>query len=339
MQHLEPAEAPPLAETLDRLNELGEVEAEGTFFSARLCPLPSAFGGKLDPHADDRLDPEGGRALLNDAEFVRHLKHQHHPQAHELSVEGEVDEFLILVAVADEERVGIFEIGESRHQFGFASDFESVMKATAISGDLFRDLLLLVHLDREDAAIGAAVFQIADGLGEAVIEFLDAALEDAGKTKEQRRTDPAGIEFVEQLRDANRMGRARGAIGEVDDDLTPARNGIISGSPVIDAVGLGGLFDRPGILGSLRFRFLRRGGRLLGAGSGGTGGIRRAALTHFGWVSRRTGLQRKQKVTTDKAEQSQTTARPASGVSGKYRHISHPFPFPNGSFPCRRGKA
>jgi len=137
---------------------------------------------------------------------VRHLQHHDDTQPHELAVESQVDELLVLVAVADKERVRVLQIGERGNELGFAPDFKTIVKASPVGGNLLCHLLLLIHLDGKNPPIHAAILKIGDGLGETVVEFLDASLKDAGKSQEKRRPDPAGIELVEDLRDTHRVG-------------------------------------------------------------------------------------------------------------------------------------
>ena len=96
-------------------------------------------------------------------------------QAHLLGVQGEVDELLVLVAVADEVGLGVVHVGEGGDQLRLASRPRGRSGSCSPNcGDLLDDLPLLVDLDRIDAAVLAAVAGVLDGLAERFVEFRDA---------------------------------------------------------------------------------------------------------------------------------------------------------------------
>ena len=74
-----------------------------------------------------------------------------------LGLQGQVDELVVLVAVADEEGLGVVQVREGRDELRLAPGLQAVVVALAELRDLLDDLLLLVDLDRVDAPVGAAV--------------------------------------------------------------------------------------------------------------------------------------------------------------------------------------
>ena len=62
-------------------------------------------------------------------------------QAHLLGVQGEVDELLVLVAVADEEASGSCRWARAAISSGLAPGLQAVVVALAERGDLLDDLL------------------------------------------------------------------------------------------------------------------------------------------------------------------------------------------------------
>ena len=79
------------------------------------------------------------------------------------------------------------------------ADFEAVVERPAGVEDLFDDFAKLVDLDREDAAVVAAVVVLGDGAVERVVQRLDAVPQQILKTDEQRRVE------VQRLRLAKRV--------------------------------------------------------------------------------------------------------------------------------------
>ena len=71
-------------------------------------------------------------------------------------MEAEVDELLVLVAVADQAGLAGLHHGHGGDQLGLAAGLQAVVVTAAELGDLLDDLLLLVDLDREDALVLAA---------------------------------------------------------------------------------------------------------------------------------------------------------------------------------------
>jgi hypothetical protein len=84
---------------------------------------------------------------VDERHFAGHLHHQHGLQAHAAGVEGEVDELRVLVAVADDERLGVVHVRERGDELGLAAGLEAVVVPPAEARDLVDHLLLLVDLD------------------------------------------------------------------------------------------------------------------------------------------------------------------------------------------------
>ena len=99
-------------------------------------------------------------------------------------MEREVDELLVLVAVADEVGLGVMHVGEGGDQLGLGAGFQTVVVLFAELGDFLDDLALLVDLDRVNAAIFAAVLGIFDRLAEGFVDFRDAGMQQIAETEE-----------------------------------------------------------------------------------------------------------------------------------------------------------
>ena len=74
----------------------------------------------------------------------------------------DANEGAILVAVADDEALGVLVHRECRDQFRLAARFEAEMKFLAGIDDLFDHFAQLVDLDRENAAILVLVTELRD---------------------------------------------------------------------------------------------------------------------------------------------------------------------------------
>ena len=124
--------------------------------------MTGTLGGKADADAEIGQDAELARTFEDEVEFARHFQHQHNAQSHLLCLQRKVDEFLVLVAIADEVGLGIVHVGERGNELGLGTGFEAVMIFFPEFRDLLDDLALLVDLDRIDAAVFAAVLGFPD---------------------------------------------------------------------------------------------------------------------------------------------------------------------------------
>ena len=145
-------------------------------------------------------------------------------------MQAEIDELLVLVAVADEAGFRVFELGNGGNEFGFGTDFEAVVKARAELGDLLDRMLLLVHLNGEDAAVFALVAERGDGLA-------------VFNAQQDRHVVATLAHTPNDLGDAD--GHALVFAGRINHDIALGRNAEVAGPPVTDAVQFGGIFHTP----------------------------------------------------------------------------------------------
>ena len=91
------------------------------------------------------------------AEFLDDYKDA---STHLLGQQGEFDIPLVLVAVTDDDGIGV-QVGHvaGKHgvQLGFAAGFQTDVELLAVSDDFFNDLPHLVHLDGVDDEVGTLV--------------------------------------------------------------------------------------------------------------------------------------------------------------------------------------
>ena len=151
LQAVEHAASAP--ELVDHLDDLGRVEAEHAAVAAGLAssgrsPLAESLmrtpSTGLTPISLERRRIRGNSSRVS---MTHDAVEPDHP-----GVQGQVDEGLVLVPVADQERVRVVQVGHGGDQLGLAAGLQAVVVPLAEAGDLLDDLLLLVHLDGEDAA-------------------------------------------------------------------------------------------------------------------------------------------------------------------------------------------
>src|SRR5581483_10050269 len=130
--------------------------------------------------------------LLDELELARLLDDEDDVPAELGGEERRLDVFLVLVAVADDERVLIIEHGHDGEELRLGAGLEAVVVLPARLDDLLDDRPVLVDLDRVDALVGALEAVVVDRAAEALVEQLDARAEDVVETQEERRGDPAG---------------------------------------------------------------------------------------------------------------------------------------------------
>ena len=153
-------------ELVHHVHDLGRGKAEGGALAAGVGPVAAGLDRELGAHADVGADAQFTAAGEQDAQFAGHLQHEEQVEAQALGLQAQVDELLILVAVADDAGFGIAHQGDGGDELRLGAHFQTVMVAGAELGDLFHHLLLLVDLDGEDAAVLALIVQVLDGLAE-----------------------------------------------------------------------------------------------------------------------------------------------------------------------------
>ena len=269
VEHAEALEFPHGLEVVDDADGLGEIEAEGGAIAGGFGPVAAAFGGEFDADAEGGFDAEFLTALHDEGEFWGHFEDEDDVEAELFGLEGEVDEFGVLVAIADEEGLAVVHEGEGGEEFGFGADFDAVVVLAAVFGDFFDDLLLLVDFDRVDAAVAAFVALVAHFLAEGFVEFLDAGVEEVGEAEEGGEVEVL-IFFDEAADDLGEGDFGEVAVVlEADGDFAGFVAAEIAIAPGREAVEVEGILDAPGFWGGEGVE-----------GSGGEGGSGKR-LFHF----------------------------------------------------------
>ena len=176
-------------------------------------PVPSR--GELRAEPDHRLDAH----LLPELEELRQLGElldDDDDLAPELSAEErEAEELLVLVAVADRERLGVGVHPEHHEQLALRARLEAVVVRRAGVEDLLDDLAHLVHLDRIHAEVARAVGHLRDRLRERLVDLLHARAEHVLEPDDAREADLPLADVLDHVHEVD--DRARLA-HRVDDD-------------------------------------------------------------------------------------------------------------------------
>ena len=242
VQELEAVQQVVGAQEVDRLDHLARRQAELRAVAARRLPAPRPLGGQLDADADARAHADllGG---LGDQRELGELLDDDEDRAPQLRRHQRgLDVLLVLVAVADDQRVLVVEHRHDRQQLRLGAGLEAVVVGPAELDDLLDDVAVLVDLDRVDAAVLALVAVLGDGVLEGLVQLDDAAAQDVGEADEQRQADSAPRDLVDQLLEVDgwplEAGRMRLHVAGFGH-----REVVVA--PVFDPIDLGGIRDCP----------------------------------------------------------------------------------------------
>ena len=175
-----------LLQDLQRFEQLARRESELAGVAAALLPLAAARRGELDAYAQVRPYVQ----LLGKAGYELELVHLLHDEedalAHLLGEQGELDVALVLVAVADDERVAVGVHGYHRMQLRLRACLQSEVELLAVADDFFHYGAHLVDLDGVDDEVLRLVSVFLGGNLEAAGSLLDAVVQDVREADQHR---------------------------------------------------------------------------------------------------------------------------------------------------------
>ena len=182
--------------------------------------LPAPLVVEARAHADHRPQVElGGRG--QDRVELAHAVHRDHDAPPELLREQRrLDEGAVLVAVAQDERLGVLLQRQRHQQLRLRAGLDPEVEGTAVLDQLLDHVALLVHLDRVDAAVAALVVVLRDRLLERAEQLLDARPQDVGEADQHRQVDPAAAQVVDERL---QVDRERAGTGGRDLDVARRR--------------------------------------------------------------------------------------------------------------------
>ncbi len=226
-------------ERVDKIDKLRRGQAKHAAVAAGAVPVAADTDAGLDAHTDDRLDAHLATTGNDDRNLGGRFDDEHAGKTKFDRGQAEINELLVLVAVADDQAAGLFERRQCNDDLRLAAHFEAVLVARAERGDLFDDLRLLVDLDRVYPAVFALVAERVDGLAEGCVQAMNLRVEDVLDAEQQRHLQVAverALDDVEQL--DLRMQCARG-------DVAVLRYAEVVVAPALKTVELPGFFDGP----------------------------------------------------------------------------------------------
>ena len=242
MEQTQAVEHVRFLELIHDVNEFGGIEAEHAAVAARFGPLSPGPGGKLHADADHRLDAEFPAPFDDDRHFAGHFHDEDALDAQLGGIKREIDEFFILVAVADETGLMVGHGADGGDEFGFAAGFETVMEFASETGDLLHDLLLLIDLDRINAAVLSLKTGLLDRFRKGGMQQPDLGVEDIAQAEQHGHVHAAFLDALDNFHQADcgtvlaESGNGQLAFG-IDIEITCA--------PVADAVKIRGIPRSP----------------------------------------------------------------------------------------------
>lgn len=132
--------------------------------------------------------------LLNDDEYAL---------AHLLRQQRQLDVALVLVAVADDDRVALALYGYHGVQLGLRAALQSEVELASVRDNLLNDGLHLIYFDRIDDEVLALIVVLLSRLLEAARSLLDAVVKNVGEAQQHRRRNVAQLQFVHHVAQVN----------------------------------------------------------------------------------------------------------------------------------------
>ena len=173
--------------------------------------------------------------LGDDVNLVELLYDDEDALAELLGEQRQFDVALILVAVADDERVALALLGDNGVELGLGAGLETEVELTAMGNHLVNDGLHLIDLDGIDDVALALVVVLLARLVVAFGHLLDAVVEDVGETEQYGGGDVAQGEFVHQFAQVD----VYVVLGGRDIDIALLIDTKIGGAPAFDVVEFG----------------------------------------------------------------------------------------------------
>ena len=172
-----------LVEHFQSFEQFGGVEAELGGVAAAFLPLARAGGGQLDADAQVGTHAELFGGLGDGVQLGQLFHHEEDALAHFLTQQGQLDEVLVLVAVAHDEAVAVHIGGQHSVKLRFGAGLQAQVVLLAVADDFLHHGAHLVHLDGIDDEVFGLVVVLRCSAGKAVGSFFDAVVEDVGETQ------------------------------------------------------------------------------------------------------------------------------------------------------------
>ena len=231
-------------QVVDGAEQFAGVQTKLAAVAATLFPLAAAAARQLDAEADIGTDVEATGHAVDQFQLAQFFHHHKDAAAHLLGQESQFDVALILIAVADDDGIGVqvgHVAGQHSVQLGLAAGLQADVELLAVSDDLFHHLPHLVHLDGIDDEVTALVLILFGGLLEATRDFVNAVVQDVGEAQQHRCRHLAGVQLVHHIGQIDRHATALGRNG----DVTALVDREVLEAPASDVVEFGAILDAP----------------------------------------------------------------------------------------------
>src|SRR6476469_6757673 len=214
--------------------EIDGIESKLRVLASTGGPFARAFAGQTDTNANERFNPNflgGPNGLLQFFQLLNYnddLFVQFAPQ------QGDPNKSRILVAIANNQTLGVLVQGQGSDQFRLASCLQAKVKRLAGIDDFFDHFAQLIDFNRKNAAVFSLIVEFRDrGLECAVYRF-DAVAEQILKADDKGKGESARTRFVNNFKNGNGATILLERLGH---DIAISIDGKVIGSPTLDVIG------------------------------------------------------------------------------------------------------
>ena len=188
-----------LLEEVKGFEQFARCQAELAGVTTTLFPLATATRSQLDTDTNVRTHLELLGHFSDEVQFVQFLNDEEDALTHFLGQQSQLDEALVLVAVAHHERVGVGIDGNDSMQFGLRACLQTEVELLAVVDHLFHNGTHLVHLDGINDEVLTLVTILFGCFLETTRHLLNAVVQYVGKAHQHGSRHIAQLELVDQF--------------------------------------------------------------------------------------------------------------------------------------------
>ena len=201
VEQLQVVEQVGLLQGLDRGEEFGDGQAKFRLGADGAAPASGAAAGELGSDPDKGCGAQLLAGLDDPFDLVGLLDHDHRLAAEASGEDGRLDVALILVAVADQQRLGVIHQGEGDQQFRLAAGLQTEVPALAAGHELLDDMALLVALHGEDPLVATGVAVLSNGALKGGVQSLEPVFEDVVEADQQGEPEAATFQALDEIQE------------------------------------------------------------------------------------------------------------------------------------------
>ena len=223
------------------VEELRTGKSELRRIASALGPFARTARCELDAYAQVRLHVELLGCAGDDVKLVELLDNDKDALSHLLGQQSQLDVALVLVSIADDERVALALHGYHGVELWLGTRLKSQIELAAVRDDFLDHRLHLIDLDGIDNKVLCLVLILLSRPLEAVGGLLDTVVEDIGESEQQRGRHVAQRQLIYNL--------AQVYLGFIltgrDADVAFLVDVKVRSSPAFDVIHLARVFDAP----------------------------------------------------------------------------------------------